>query len=64
MHYQWITVVFALASLTALIVALILLTRRNWFTGWLKGTGGLLALVAAVVLAITAINANGYRPLN
>lgn len=64
MHYQWITVVFALGSLTALIVALILLTRRNWFTGWLKGTGGLLALVAAIVLAITAINANGYRPLN
>ncbi|HVK99050.1 MAG TPA: hypothetical protein VM553_04525 [Dongiaceae bacterium] len=64
MHYQWITVVFALASLTALIVALVLLTRRNWFLGWLKGTGGILALVLAVILALTAVNANGYRPLN
>lgn len=64
MHYQWITVVFALASLAALIIALVLLTRRNWVVGWLQGTGGLLALVLAVALGLTAINANGYRVLN
>lgn len=64
MQSQWITVAFALASLVALIVALVLLTRKNWFTGFLKGSFGLLSLVLAVVLALTAINANGYRPLN
>lgn len=64
MQSQWITVAFALGSLVALIVALVLLTRKNWFTGWLKGSFGLMALVLAIVLALTAINANGYRPLN
>lgn len=64
MESQWIVGVLALASLLALLLALFLLVRRDWIIGWLKGMVGLLALAAAVILALTALNLNGYRLLN
>lgn len=64
MQSQWITVSFVLGSLIALVLALVLLTRRNWFAGWIKGTVGLTALVLAGLLGLVAVNVSGYRPLN
>lgn len=64
MEFQWVAGILALCSLITLLIALFLLLRRDWFVGWLKGMFGILALVAAVVLGLTALNLNGYRMLN
>lgn len=64
MEFQWVTGIIALCSLITLLIALFLLLRRDWFAGWLKGMVGFLALGAAVILGLTALNINGYRMLN
>jgi hypothetical protein len=64
MQFQWVAGIFALCSLITLLIALFMLLRRNWFAGWLKGMIGMLALVASVVLGLTALNLNGYKLLN
>src|SRR5690606_39012211 len=61
MQFQWMTGIFALCSLIALLVALFTLLRRDWLMGWLRGTLGLIALVLALVSALAAVNLNGYR---
>ena len=61
MQFQWMTGIFALCSLIALLVALFTLLRRDWFMGWLRGTLELIALVLALVSALAAVNLNGYR---
>ena len=64
MQFQWVAGIFAAGSLITLLIALFMLLRRGWFVGWLKGTLGMLALMAAVVLGLLALNLNGYRLLN
>src|SRR5690606_26815412 len=64
MEFQWVAGILALCSLITLLIALFLLLRRDWLVGWLKGMIGILALVAAAVMGLTALNLNGYRMLN
>ena len=63
MHYQWISAVFVISSIVALVIGLLFLVRKNWFWGWIKGTLGMIALLFALFLALTAINVNAYRPM-
>ena len=63
MQYQWITAFFAIISLLILFLSFRLLMRKDWFIGWIKGTVGLILLATASVLALTALNVNGYRPV-
>lgn len=64
MHFQWIVVTSAFVSLVALLAGLFLLMRRGWLAGWLRGTGGLLALASALLLGLLAINLGNYRLLD
>lgn len=64
MQYQWITAPFAVLSIIALVVSLFMLIRKDWFMGWLKGTIGIALLLISIVFALTALNVNGYRPVD
>jgi len=64
MQYQWITAPFAVVALIFLGVALFILLRRGWFLGWIKGSVGITCLLLAIAMALTAININGYRPVD
>ena len=64
MPFQWITGIFALCSLIALVIALFMLLRRDWFMGWLKGTIGIILLLIAILFGLTALNINGYKALD
>lgn len=63
MQYQWITAPIAIVSLLALVGALFLLLNKEWIVGWIKGSLGMLLLLIAVVLGLTALNVNGYQPV-
>ncbi len=64
MQYQWITAPFAIISIIALLIALFMLFRKDWIVGWFKGTFGIIMLFIAVAMGLTALNVNGYRPVD
>lgn len=64
MHFQWITAPFAVLSLLALIGSLFLLLNKEWIVGWVKGSLGMVFLFLAVALGLTALNVNGYQPVD
>lgn len=64
MQYQWITAVFAIISIITLLVSLFMLMKKDWLIGWVKGTIGMLFLSVAIVMALTALNVNSYKPVD
>lgn len=64
MQYQWITAPFAIISLIMLVIALFMLLRKDWILGWIKGTFGFLFLALAILMGLTALNVNAYRPVD
>lgn len=64
MQYQWITAPFAIVSLILLVIALFMLLRKDWLLGWLKGSVGFLFLALAILMGLTALNVNAYRPVD
>ncbi|AUM11165.1 hypothetical protein [Ketobacter alkanivorans] len=64
MQYQWITAPFAIFSLILLVIALFMLLRKDWILGWIKGTAGFLFLTLSIIMGLTALNVNAYRPVD
>lgn len=61
MQYGALAWTVALISLLAIAVAARLLINRQWFLPWLRGTAGLLLLVAAAGIAVVAYDLHSYR---
>ncbi|MCU1717462.1 hypothetical protein [Pseudomonas sp. 5P_3.1_Bac2] len=61
MQYGALAWAFALFSLLAIGLAARLLINRKWFLAWLRGTVGLLLLVAAAGIAGVAYDLYSYR---
>ncbi|MBV1880490.1 MAG: hypothetical protein KUG82_02595 [Pseudomonadales bacterium] len=63
MQYQWITGLILILSLLFLLGSAFLLIKRGWFVAWLKGTLGLVLLVAALFFAALSLNFYSYKQL-
>ena len=60
---QWITAPFAIISVLALVASLFMLLNKEWIVGWVKGSIGMVLLLIAVIMGLTALNVNGYQPV-
>jgi hypothetical protein len=63
MIYLGVAIGLAVVAAVVALLGLRLLLGRHWLLGWLRGMFGLIFLALAAVLALTAWDLRGYRPM-
>lgn len=63
MGYLLLTVVFALVATVLAFWSIKLLYKTQWFTGWLRGSSGLLLVIGVIVVGCMAFDIYSYRQL-
>ena len=61
MNYTLAPLVLFAFSLSFVLLGATVLLRQRWLLQWLKGTAGILLVVAAVYLSLFALNIYGYK---
>lgn len=64
MGYEWIAGLVVLLGVACLFCGGLLLSRRGWLLGWLKGNAGFLLVVLSVACALFAVNIFNYQVHN
>ena len=61
MVYMALTAGLVIGAIIVVVVAAKALFKRSWLLGWLRGTGGLLLLLLAAALVLSALDFYSYR---